>query len=890
MKAILLALLVLLSAVRAEATTYYVSLSGNDSNSCVTAQSTTQANQKLTIAAGVACAFAGDTVYIHGGTYTGSDARIDSQVKTVRSGTSYSNAITIASYPGETAILQPPSNIHAVRLTTDIGYIIILDIWIDMINSQAGGTAEGVIYYTAHHIRFQRMNLYNSGGFGFHNGGSPFTEVLDSKIHDIGDPGATAITAGHCIYHTADDGLYQNNEVYNCQGYGIHLWNGYGPHVTPSNNIIERNRIHHVGLNGFEAYGVTVTYGSNNIVRNNLVYSNPGGIQGYSYTSGTKFYHNTLYGNGVYGAFNFQFYDAGAAVERNLLWNNYVNYVDNGTTNSPGTPPSFSGNVTTNPGFTNAAAGDFTIAGGSSAVDTGSCASGVSVDFIGTPRPQGASCDAGAYEVASGSHTPTTYYVSLSGSDSNSCSTAQSTTQSNQRLTIAAGVACAVGGDTVYIHGGTYTGVGAVIDSQTYTVGSGSSFASAILISAVASETVTLRPPASVSAVRLTTGSPHHLIIQDLTLDMVNSTDTALAAVVLNTSHHIRLQRLVVENGYGYGVSISTLTYSNEVLDSVVRNIGDPGGAAGTAFGSAFKVIGSDNLFDGNTVYNNYGYAFQLYTGTGSHADPSRNIIRANRIYNNCRHGGAIHAILVAWGDANLVYNNLIYSNVAGGVSLYTYGSNTLLANNTIYGNTGNGIETQYYDAGVIARNNIVYGNGGAIVDNGTGLGVSVTFDHNLTTDPFVTNAATGDFTLTALSVGAVNAGTTVATVTDDFNGTARPISSVYDIGAYEYSPSVPVITVEPISQTIASGATAALSVAATGTPTLTYQWYVGASGTTTSPISGATSSSYTTAALTMTTSYWVRVSNGAGSDDSATATISISNIAAPRSLRLVGD
>ena len=63
-------------------------------------------------------------------------------------------------------------------------------------------------------------------------------------------------------------------------------------------------------------------------------------------------------------------------------------------------------------------------------------------------------------------------------------------------------------------------------------------------------------------------------------------------------------------------------------------------------------------------------------------------------------------------------------------------------------------------------------------------------------------------------------------------------------------------------SQTIASGQTATMSVAATGTAPLTYQWYVGTSGTTTSPIAGATASSYTTPALTTTTSYWVRVSN----------------------------
>ncbi|HYM75014.1 MAG TPA: SBBP repeat-containing protein [Candidatus Dormibacteraeota bacterium] len=85
-----------------------------------------------------------------------------------------------------------------------------------------------------------------------------------------------------------------------------------------------------------------------------------------------------------------------------------------------------------------------------------------------------------------------------------------------------------------------------------------------------------------------------------------------------------------------------------------------------------------------------------------------------------------------------------------------------------------------------------------------------------------------------------------------------------------------PTITTQPQSQTINSGQTATMTVVASGSGTLTYQWYVGTSGVTTNPISGATASSYTTPALTATTSYWVRVSNSAGHADSNTATITV--------------
>ena len=76
-----------------------------------------------------------------------------------------------------------------------------------------------------------------------------------------------------------------------------------------------------------------------------------------------------------------------------------------------------------------------------------------------------------------------------------------------------------------------------------------------------------------------------------------------------------------------------------------------------------------------------------------------------------------------------------------------------------------------------------------------------------------------------------------------------------------------PSITTQPASQTISSGQTATLTVVATGTSPLSYQWYQGNSGNTATPV-GANSSSHTTPSLTATTSYWVRVSNSAGIAD----------------------
>jgi Ig-like domain CHU_C associated/Putative binding domain, N-terminal len=78
-----------------------------------------------------------------------------------------------------------------------------------------------------------------------------------------------------------------------------------------------------------------------------------------------------------------------------------------------------------------------------------------------------------------------------------------------------------------------------------------------------------------------------------------------------------------------------------------------------------------------------------------------------------------------------------------------------------------------------------------------------------------------------------------------------------------------------PQSTTISSGGTATLSVTVSGASGLSYQWYEGSSGDTSQPV-GTNSSSFTTPALTATTSYWVRVFDQCGHVDSATATVTV--------------
>jgi Ig-like domain CHU_C associated/Peptidase inhibitor I9 len=95
-----------------------------------------------------------------------------------------------------------------------------------------------------------------------------------------------------------------------------------------------------------------------------------------------------------------------------------------------------------------------------------------------------------------------------------------------------------------------------------------------------------------------------------------------------------------------------------------------------------------------------------------------------------------------------------------------------------------------------------------------------------------------------------------------------------YDSAAATVNVCIPTITAQPQSVVINNGQSATLSVTATGAP-LTYQWYIGDSGVTTSPIAGATGAAYTTPALSAATKYWVRV-NGCSAVNSATATVTV--------------
>lgn len=83
-------------------------------------------------------------------------------------------------------------------------------------------------------------------------------------------------------------------------------------------------------------------------------------------------------------------------------------------------------------------------------------------------------------------------------------------------------------------------------------------------------------------------------------------------------------------------------------------------------------------------------------------------------------------------------------------------------------------------------------------------------------------------------------------------------------------------ITQQPAHQTVGVGGVATLRVVAVGPAPLSYQWYQGVRGDTSTPIVGATSATLITSALSTSANFWVRVTSVLESVSSQTAIVSV--------------
>jgi len=149
-------------------------------------------------------------------------------------------------------------------------------------------------------------------------------------------------------------------------------------------------------------------------------------------------------------------------------------------------------------------------------------------------------------------------------------------------------------------------------------------------------------------------------------------------------------------------------------------------------------------------------------------------------------------------------------------------------------------------------------------------------------------SAPSGSTTFTAIS-GATSASYTTGATSTAMSGTQYRCVATNSAGSttstaatltVTAAATAPAITSQPTNATVTAPATATFSVAASGSPAPTFQWESAPSGSATfSPISGATSASYTTGATSTGmngTQYRSVATNSAGSTTSTAATLTV--------------
>jgi parallel beta-helix repeat protein len=297
--------------------------------------------------------------------------------------------------------------------------------------------------------------------------------------------------------------------------------------------------------------------------------------------------------------------------------------------------------------------------------------------------------------------------------------------------------------------------------------------------------------------------------IQNITID---------GNVVYRTNLFNQDRPAVQPGGWGSGIVFSR-TEGGRISNNVVyQNYGE-----GIAI-----TLSNGALAENNTVFDNYSVQVYLDHATNSTIDSNwifntgdqefyRRFVQADGTTVE-RAGKGILLANETYADANPLSNNIVRNNIiVGGDVTLGYGNfdqggglkNILIANNTFYGNptTRNILEiAPDRHANTSLVNNIFYAENpsqivflpesieGLNFSSNLWFGTDPSQAASLTdirTDPLFANPGgfdVQDYAIAASS-SAINRGSTVPQVPNDFLGSTRPLG-FYDIGAYEFTPT----------------------------------------------------------------------------------------------------
>jgi hypothetical protein len=409
---------------------------------------------------------------------------------------------------------------------------------------------------------------------------------------------------------------------------------------------------------------------------------------------------------------------------------------------------------------------------------------------------------------------PHTYYVDPGGSDD----TGDGSVACPWR-TIQHAATRVAAGDTVLINPGTYAG-GITVDTP-------GTAAQAITFRANGTGVVVEGSGAERDAFYIDHAG--HVVVEGLTIQHAGR-----AGLRISWSDQVTVRNCVFADNAKWGVFTD---FSDHTLIEGCASYG-----AGDEHGIYISNSSDYPTIRGNRLHHNAGCGLHMNGDLSMGGDGviSYGLIERNVVYENGTSGGS--GINMDGVTDTIVRNNLLYDNHASGISLYQIdggsGSmNNLVLNNTILMPSDGRWAINIPDAvdtGNKVFNNIIYSDHswrGSILIAAPGL-AGFESDYNVVVDRFSVDGGNAQIALSqwrAHGYGlhsfvaspvqlfvdpasddyhlagdgpAVNAGTTLADVSDDLDGNARPAGPAYDIGAYEYVPSL-VLQGRPGDQTI---------------------------------------------------------------------------------------
>jgi len=342
----------------------------------------------------------GDVICLHAGDYAGF---------TLTAAGADGSPLVIKAYPGEEqkARLTHDDFTSGYGIRVDNADFVILEaLWIDQVN-------QGIYVKDSDHVEAwnnkvtevgQECLRFKQSNFGAFVGntvagcgrktGANGEGIYVGSGESPGDDTHGVLVAGNDVSDTTHEGIELKGFTHDCvvennvlhdltvvDGGAIHVTTTESGANNASGHIVRGNIVFNAKTTTVYSDGNGIDFQRGGLVYNNVLYDNQHygirvddkkGLQG-----SVQVFHNTMLGNGS-GALGI--YDGAAVDARNNL----------GPTSTDNMAASASL-------FVQASAGNFHLVPGSAAIDQGSDV-GIATDLEGTPRPQGAGFDYGAYE------------------------------------------------------------------------------------------------------------------------------------------------------------------------------------------------------------------------------------------------------------------------------------------------------------------------------------------------------------------------------------------------------------------------------------------------------------------------------------------------------------